>query len=68
MNQFALLPCCTFPTDIIKTFVAVDAIVAILTTVGLLKGSTNLLFTVESQRRKLYFGKSVVVGILTIGF
>jgi len=48
MDQLALLPCRTFPVDIIRAFVAINAVVAILTSIGLLKRSTNLLFAVES--------------------
>jgi len=68
MNQLALLPRRTFTVDIIRAFMTINTVVAILTSIGLLKRSTNLLFAVEPQSRELCFGENVVMGIFAIGF
>jgi hypothetical protein len=67
MNQLALLPGPTFTVDIFGTFVTVNAVLAVLTSIRSLKRPTNLLFAIESQRRKLDFGEDVIVRIFAIG-
>jgi hypothetical protein len=67
MNQLALLPRRTFTVDSIWTFVTINAVLPVLTSIRRLKRSTNLFFAVESQRRELDFGENVIVRILAIG-
>ena len=68
MAEPTFLPSHTFPANILRTLVSINAVIAVGTSVGNLEGTTKLLLAIKPQCCELGFRKNVVMRILAIQF
>jgi len=68
MHEFTLLPSKTFPTNILRALMSINAIITIRTHLTMLIGATKLFLAIISQRPELRGSQIMIVRILAVGF